>query len=317
MVGMLVTQHGGGFVGSAMAGALAYYGEDVAIVEIDTRKTNELSKLGFSVLHPSAAPLYKDRSIHIFSLPTPNCDKTAYPYGYDLGLLTAGLEFFAENVLRTAEEFKVVVMRSTLLPGTSEEVVIPLLEKHSGKRVGIDFGYIFNPEFLRQETAKEDALHPPLILYATSDEHSAAMFERMCLVFSCPVYQVDSFQAVEHYKLINNVLNAAVITVGNLSSAMLTCYGMPKEEIKALHLLLTKTAFAKTECNYGLMPGGPFGGACLPKEVRAMAVAEARAGIPGAASVARALDAFNNWWGGQYDIRFKSTIQKVRNIRAA
>ena len=80
------------------------------------------------------------------------------------GLSTEYLERASEQIgaaLATKSDFHVVVYRSTMVPGTCENILIPLLEKESGKKVGVDFGVCLNPEFLRESTSVADFLDPP------------------------------------------------------------------------------------------------------------------------------------------------------------
>src|SRR5262245_63378310 len=81
--------------------------------------------------------------------------------------------------LRKKDSFHVVVTRSTMLPGTTRSLVIPLLEAVSGKRVGVDFGVAVYPEFLREGTALDDFDHPPLVVMASSDERTRRLIAEL------------------------------------------------------------------------------------------------------------------------------------------
>ncbi|MEA3457746.1 MAG: nucleotide sugar dehydrogenase, partial [Candidatus Thermoplasmatota archaeon] len=90
------------------------------------------------------------------------------------------------KVLREKDNYHLVVVKSTVLPGTSRDVVLPLLEKHSGKKVGKDFGLAMNPEFLREGIAIDDFLKPDRIVIGSYDAKSRDILRKLYKDFSCP-----------------------------------------------------------------------------------------------------------------------------------
>ena len=111
------------------------------------------------------------------------------------------------EALRTKVGFVAIVIRSTILPGTLRNTIIPTLEGGSGKKAGRDFGVGFFPEFLRESTAVDDFYHPPKIVIAASDERTAALLEAVNRDFGVPVTRA-SFEVAEMVKYACNVKSA-------------------------------------------------------------------------------------------------------------
>lgn len=274
-------QHGIGFVGEAVIRALRERcpGMHLVGVDVEPAKVQKLSSVyGISATSREDHAQYSSCNIHAFSVPTPCAPGSRW--GYDLSYLISALHYFGENILRRRDEYTLVVLRSTVYPGTSEEVLIPWLQEVSGCRLGHDFDVIFNPEFLAQERAFEDAQHPPLITYAASSDRAAELFEQCFEAFEVPFERFDTFKAAEWVKIANNSLNAVVISFMNEIRESMKGSGLSPEEAERVTLLLARTAFAKTNATYGLRDMGPFDGACLPKETQALFDGNSARGLP-------------------------------------
>ncbi|MGH8295686.1 MAG: nucleotide sugar dehydrogenase, partial [Steroidobacteraceae bacterium] len=116
--------------------------------------------------------------------------------------------------LREKHDFHVVVMRSTVLPGTLKGLAIPLLERASGRRAGQDFGVCHNPEFLRESTAVADFANPPKTVIGATDSRCADILQRLYegfpgAVIRCPI------EVAEMVKYADNTWHAAKITFAN------------------------------------------------------------------------------------------------------
>ena len=161
--------------------------------------------------------------------------------------------------------YRVVVIRSTLLPGSMQSVVIPLLEESSRGKAGVDFGVCINPEFLREGTAIYDYDHPPKTIIGASDERAAGVVRELYAALAAPLLLTD-LRTAEMVKYVDNSWHALKVTfaneVGRLSKAM----GVDGRAVMRLFCMDTKLNVSSAY----LRPGFAFGGSCLPKDVRAL-----------------------------------------------
>ena len=183
----IVSVFGLGYVGSVLAACLADNGHRVVGVDSNPVKTSSLAEGRSPVVEPGLDDLIKraaakgsiqtttDASqavrasdISMICVGTP----TNYEGSVDLGFVTKVSEEIG-TALREKPGRHVVVVRSTVLPGTTEAVVVPALERTSGKQAGKDFGICFNPEFLREGTSIQDFLDPPFTVIGTNDDRAA------------------------------------------------------------------------------------------------------------------------------------------------
>jgi len=167
--------------------------------------------------------------------------------------------------LAAVEGYRVVVMRSTLLPGSMQGVVLPLLEETSGRKAGKDFGLCINPEFLREGTAIHDYDHPPKTVIGASDERAAGIVRDLYAAIGAPLIMTD-LRTAEMVKYVDNSWHALKVTfaneIGRLSKAM----GIDGRALMRLFCIDTKLNVSSAY----LRPGFAFGGSCLPKDVRAL-----------------------------------------------
>jgi GDP-mannose 6-dehydrogenase len=167
--------------------------------------------------------------------------------------------------LRDLDRFHWVVVRSTLLPGTTESVVIPALEAASGKSAGVDFAVIYNPEFMREGTAVADFFQPPYtILGACKPEHLAPLRELYAWT-SARIFET-SIGVAEMAKYASNVFHAVKVTFANELGTLSKHLGV---DTQAMAELFTSDTNLNVSAAY-LSPGFAFGGSCLPKDVRAL-----------------------------------------------
>jgi GDP-mannose 6-dehydrogenase len=169
------------------------------------------------------------------------------------------------SVIKRKEAFHVVVARSTMLPGSMRDVVIPALEEASGKKAGSGFGVCNNPEFLREGTAVYDFYNPPKTVIGETDSKSGDLLASVYQGMDAPLIRTD-VQTAEMVKYRDNVWHALKVgfanEIGNISKAV----GIDGHTVMEIFCQDTKLNLSP----YYMKPGFAFGGSCLPKDVRAL-----------------------------------------------
>jgi UDPglucose 6-dehydrogenase len=172
------------------------------------------------------------------------------------------------KALKEKGDYHVVVVKSTVVPGTIEGKVKPILEKHSGKKAGKDFGLAANPEFLREGIAVEDFMNPDRIIIGSIDEQSEKVVERLYAEFNKPVYKADIMTA-EMIKYASNAFLATKISfineIGNIC----------KEKGIDTYKVAKGMALDHRISPHFLKAGLGWGGSCFPKDVKAL-IADSR-----------------------------------------
>jgi GDP-mannose 6-dehydrogenase len=167
--------------------------------------------------------------------------------------------------LKEKTSFHVVVSRSTVLPGTMNEMIIPTLEEKSSKKAGVDFGVCVNPEFLREGTAVHDFHHPPKTVIGSTDQRSESIVAALYAHLDVPLVRTD-IQTAEMVKYTDNVWHALKIGFANEIGNLCKAQGIDGHRVMEIFCADTKLNLS----SYYLKPGFAFGGSCLPKDVRAL-----------------------------------------------
>jgi UDPglucose 6-dehydrogenase len=248
---------GSGVVGGSTGKGFAAAGHAVRFVDVDEARVAALRGEGYAATTTVDLP---DQPAFIFlTLPTPNRG-----HHYDLTALAAGTRAVG-RALAEARAFHTVVVRSTVPPGTCDNLVEPLLEETSGKRVNQGFGLASNPEFLRAATALEDFLFPWMTVIGA---RSRSTVDRLCGLtqsFGGEVRTFDDPAAAEMVKCSHNIFNATKISYWNEMWLVCQKLGLPADEIATT---VSRSAEASTTPDYGIRGGAPYGGACLPKDTK-------------------------------------------------
>ena len=153
-----------------------------------------------------------------------------------------------------------------MLPGTTEDLLLPILEKHSGKRAGQEFDVCYNPEFLREGTSVHDFFNPPRIVIGENDERSGDLLLQLYKTIKAPIIRT-SIRAAEMVKYTDNAFHALKITFANEVGNICKKMEVDSNEVMSVFCQDIKLNLAPTY----LKPGFAFGGSCLPKDLRALA----------------------------------------------
>lgn len=274
-----VSIFGIGYVGAVTAACITRDGFPVVAVDVSPSKVKMLAQGVSPIVEPGLADLLKSAveghlltattsaeeaidttDISIVCVGTPSL-----PNGnLDLSYIAAVSEEIGA-ALANKDEFHSVVIRSTMLPGSMHGTVIPLLERASGKKAGVDFGIAYYPEFLREATAIADYERPAVIVLGVMDDQTLAQLRAVNTKLTAPEELVD-IRTAEAIKYANNCWHAVKITfaneIGNIANAVGIDGHRVMEVVCADKRLNISQAYMK--------PGMAYGGSCLPKDLRAL-----------------------------------------------
>jgi GDP-mannose 6-dehydrogenase len=158
-----------------------------------------------------------------------------------------------------------VVIRSTILPGTMRQIVIPTLEEYSGKRAGVDFGVCNNPEFLREGSAVKDFNAPPKTVVGEFDRASGELLTALYAKLDAPFIRTD-LETAEMVKYVDNSWHALKIGFANEIGNLCKAAAIDAHEVMKIFCQDKKLNISTAY----LTPGFAFGGSCLPKDLRAL-----------------------------------------------
>jgi UDPglucose 6-dehydrogenase len=248
---------GSGVVGTATGKGFADFSHGVQFVDIDRGRVDHLRREGFAA--SSAIDLSGSPGFVFLTLPTPG-DVS----GYDLSAFEAGVRSVGE-ALRGASAFHTVVVRSTVPPGTCDNLVRPILEQASGRRVGEHLALASNPEFLRANSAREDFLLPWMTVIGSRSRRTVERLVELYQPFGGEVRTFPSPTEAELVKCAHNLFNATKISFWNEMWTISQVLGVGLDRVSTT---VARSAEGSINPEYGIKGGKPFAGACLPKDVR-------------------------------------------------
>jgi GDP-mannose 6-dehydrogenase len=276
---MKISVFGLGYVGCVTAACLAAHGNEVIAVDINIDKVNAINNGISPIIEPGLEELiHNGRSSG--NLRATNSAQESVVHG-DVLLICVGtpsdangnLNFkFIDRVcsgiaqsLSEVSNFKVIAVRSTLLPGTIGQRVIPLIIKESGKQIGKDFGVASNPEFLRESSAINDFNKPPFTIIGTDDEQTASILEKLYQDIPAPIFHLDPDSACMVKYACNSFHGLKVVFANEIG---LLCKQAGIDGTRVMEIFCQDTSL-NISPKY-LKPGFAFGGSCLPKDLRAL-----------------------------------------------
>jgi GDP-mannose 6-dehydrogenase len=276
---MNVSVFGLGYVGCVSAASFAADGHDIIGVDVQRIKVDSVNQGRSPIVEPGLDALMHEVYEAGYLRATTS---TAEAVGLtDTSLICVGtpsrrngsldltyLERVCDEIggaLRDKDTYHIVVVRSTVLPGTTHDVVIPTLERSSGKRYGEGFGVSVNPEFLREGTALSDFRHPPLTLVGHNHAADARGTTPLYSLVDAPLV-TTSIRVAEMMKYTSNTWHALKVCFANEIGNLCKRVGVDSHEVMSIFCKDDKLNLSP----YYLRPGFAFGGSCLPKDVRAL-----------------------------------------------
>jgi GDP-mannose 6-dehydrogenase len=275
---MRISIFGLGYVGSVSAACLAQQGHNVIGVDVNPTKV-EIINNGHSPVIEQDIDEIIARVVGESHLQA-TTDAVQAILKSDLSLVCVGTPsnengslnlHFVERVchdigraLAQKDGFHTVVLRSTVLPGTTETCVIPALEHASGRAADQDFGVCFNPEFLREGTSVHDFYHPPFTVIGQSDPQMTGPLVKLYEHLDAPLLVV-SIKVAETVKYANNAFHALKVAFANEIGNVCKSQGIDSHQVMDIFCMDDKLNLSP----YYLKPGFAFGGSCLPKDLRA------------------------------------------------
>lgn len=251
---------GSGVVGQATGRGFLSHGFDVVFVDVRPEIIEQLRSEGLTAYTPSELEkLPVDYQVTIFTVSTPTRDGVI-----QLQYLKQAAEDCGRR-LQKATDYHVIVVRSTVIPGTTEQMVVPAIEKFSGKKAGVDFGVCMNPEYLREKTAVEDFKNPWIIVIGQQDNRAGDVVHHIYSQYSCPIHRL-SVQEAEIQKYTHNLFNAVKIGFFNEMRSICQKVGADADTIFAR---VAESSEGMWNPQYGIRDFGPFDGMCLPKDTQA------------------------------------------------
>jgi UDPglucose 6-dehydrogenase len=264
---------GAGVVGHATGIALREQGHLVAFSDIDDSLLSRRRSQGLETIPMDEIELV-GVDVVLVSVSTPTVGGEIDLHQLEAALATIGHALGRASSVEPGR-YRIVVIRSTVPPGTTEGVVIPLLEAEGGLQAGHDFGVCMSPEYLRQRQAERDASAPRLVVIGQLDDRSGDLAERLNTSYGCPVFRV-SIREAEFQKYVHNLFNASKISFFNELRRVATAIGVDAERVFEL---VAQSSEAMWNAQYGTFDLGPYAGACLPKDVEAFLTWTARRGL--------------------------------------
>ncbi|QAU12213.1 UDP-glucose/GDP-mannose dehydrogenase family protein [Halorubrum sp. BOL3-1] len=280
---MKISIIGSGYVGTTVAACFADLGHDVVNIDIDEAIVETIND-GDAPIHEEGLPelvadhagpdgtgrlhattdydAVLDTDVTFLCLPTPQNDDGSI----DLSIMEAGAKQLGAT-LADKPDWHTVVVKSTVVPGSIEETITPILEAESGKTAGEEFGIGMNPEFLREGTAVHDFLNPDKVVLGADDERALAtmheVFDPLVSQADAPVVETDT-RTAEMIKYANNAFLASKISLINDIGNICKEFGIDAYEVADAIGLDDRIG------EQFLRSGVGWGGSCFPKDTHAI-----------------------------------------------
>lgn len=276
---MNISVFGLGYVGTVSVGCLAATGHKVWGVDLNSDKTAAINAGISPIVEPEVGDLIASAR---------RLNRLTATVSAEEGILATDISFVCvgtpsnsngsldlTHLTRVCEEMggalrrkttpHTIVFRSTILPGTTEAVAIPILEKHSGKRVGDELFVCYNPEFLREGASVRDYHHPPKIVIGEQRKDEGRVIAEIYSGIQAPLI-TTSIKTAEMVKYADNAFHALKVSFANEIGLICKKHGIDSHEVMQIFCSDTKLNLSRAY----LRPGFAFGGSCLAKDLRAL-----------------------------------------------
>ncbi len=279
-MGLSISVFGLGYVGSVTAACFAHEGHQVIGVDVSLAKVETLGagrspivEARMSELLAEAHQAGRVRATSNAAVAVGESDISFVCVGTP-SLRSGKLDFvYVERVVREIgaalkqkKSHHVIVLRSTVLPGTTESLVIPAIEQASELRAGVDFSVCYNPEFMREGSAVADFHQPPYTILGAQDAQHLGPLRELYKCVSGPLFET-SIAVAEMVKYVSNAFHAVKVSFANEVGTLCKNLGVDTVAVTRIYTSDTKLNISPAY----LSPGFAFGGSCLPKDLRALA----------------------------------------------
>jgi len=268
-----------GYVGSVSAACFASMGHKVIGADVSPAKVE--------MLDSGRSPIIEARMNELVAEANQGCrlhatvDPIAAVMGSDVSFVCVGtpslrngkldlshIEHVSRDIgtaLKQKSTFHTIVLRSTVLPGTTETLMVPTIESASGKRAGVDFAVCYNPEFMREGSAVADFLKPPYTILGSQNPQHLDSLRTLYKDIPATVFET-SIRVAEMVKYVSNLYHAVKVGFANEVGTLCKHLGVEADQVTKIFMSDTKLNISAAY----LAPGFAFGGSCLPKDLRAI-----------------------------------------------
>jgi GDP-mannose 6-dehydrogenase len=276
---MKISIFGLGYVGTVCAGCLVADGHNVVGVDINASKADQMNSGLPSIVEPRLTELFA--AGHKEKRLTATTSVSEAITSTDISLVCVGtpsqingnldltyMKRVCEEIgtaLRNKEKPHLIVFRSTMLPGTTEDILVPILEANSGKRIGNGIDVCYNPEFLREGTSVYDFYNPPKIVVGERAHGTGDSLLALYSGIDAPVIRT-SIRVAEMSKYCDNSFHALKVSFANEIGNLCKKLGVDSHDVMSVFCEDKKLNLSPAY----LKPGFAFGGSCLPKDLRAL-----------------------------------------------
>jgi GDP-mannose 6-dehydrogenase len=286
---MRVLVWGLGYVGTVSAACLADAGHEVIGVEPNRNKAESINAGRSPVKEPEMSEIIRATTANgMLRAVIDGVRRVAWadvslicvgtPSGPDGNMLLDYLERVGEQIgcgLKETDRYHVVILRSTVFPGTTYDCLVPILEKYSDRTAGRDFGVVVNPEFMRETSAIADFRHPSWTVIGQTDPRAGDVVADLYAEVDAPVHRVRVEEA-EFLKLASNAFHA--LKIGFANEVGRVCDRLSLDGHSVMDLVCTDTKLNISPAY--MKPLFAFGGSCLPKDLRSLALKATQLGVP-------------------------------------